>query len=236
MTDERRGIDPHPLRRSDPPQLGEVELVGRLASSDAGFVYAGRLDSRQVAVVVLSEGAEDDSYGRARFVRAVDEEAAVLDSRIIARETDPEVSPWVAVQVANWDEGTTLGRQLLAPVTLADIPHDQPVRGPAYRPHWFQRIGVGRWRVWPLPWPRALTAAGRWTFAASFAVILLIASLALWIAVKIFEDQPPPPQPPAPQPPGQTPPTPTQPTPTIPSIPTPSEPNQTGGTRVPPIV
>ena len=229
---------PAPLRRADPPQLGDVELEGRLGSSDAGFVYAGRAGERKAVVVVLTEGAEHDPYGRARFLRAVDELRDRRDGQVLGAETDPDVAPWVAIAVESWADGTRLGRDLLAPVTMAHVPHDEAVVGPDYRPHWYQRIGVGRWRLWPPPWPRALTSSGRWTFVASFALVLLIAALALWIAVRIFQNVPPGPQPPAPQPPGPTPPSPTEvsPTTTGPTQTAPQSPGPSGSPTVPPIV
>lgn len=236
MTDERT-VEPHRLRRGDPPQLGQVVLVGRLAVTDAGYVYAARAGRTQAAVVLLNEGAEADSYGRARFLAAIESTRNGAGHTVLAAETDPEVAPWIAVEVTSWEAARDIGRQLLAPVTLDDVPHPSAMAGPAFRPHWFRRADAGRWRLWPLPWPSMLSTAGRWTYLASFALVLLIASLALLVAVKIFENQPPGPPPPGPVPPGPTPPSPTQsPTPT-PSPPgRPSTPGETGRNEVPPIV
>jgi hypothetical protein len=238
MTDTRPALEPGRLRRGDPPQLGELVLVGRLGSNDAGHVYAARAGRQLAAVVMLGAGAEADSYGRARFLRSIETAEADPEHPVLAMDTDPDVAPWVAIAVPSWDVGHRLGKELLAPVVLDDVPHTLSVAGPAFRPHWYRRIGVGRWRVWPLPWPSALTSVGRWTYLASFALVLLIASMALWIAVKIFEDQPPtPPPPPAPIPPGPTPPSPTEtPTPSTPSDFGPRTPGPSGDTSIPPIV
>lgn len=238
MTDDRPALEPARLRRGDPPQLGDVVLVGRLAATDAGFVYAGRAGRQLAAVVMLGAGAETDSYGRARFLHALETAQADPEHPVLALETDPDVAPWVAVAVPSWEVAHHLGNELLAPVVLDDVPHATPASGPSFRPHWYQRIGVGRWRLWPLPWPSALSTIGRWTYLASFALVLLIASVALLIAVKIFEDQPPvPPPPPVPVPPGPTPPSPT----TTPTSPTPTDvepqsPRQSGEVPIPPIV
>jgi hypothetical protein len=215
-----------------------VVLLGRLATSDAGHVYAGRAGRQLAAVVMLGAGAETDSYGRARFLRALETAEADPEHPVLDLETDTDVAPWVAISVPSWEVGHRLGYELLAPVVLDDVPHTMTPAGPAYRPHWYERIGVGRWRVWPLPWPGALSTVGRWTYLASFALVLLIASLALWVAVNVFEDQPPtPPPPPVPIPPGPTPPSPTPtPTPTLPSDIGPPTPGSTGGSAVPPIV
>lgn len=220
-----------PLERSDPPRLGDVALSGRLEVTDAGIVYAGVLADQPVAVAMLTAGAEVDSYARARFHDAVhDARLAGTDTAVMAGEDEPEIAPWVAVRADSWDDGVKLAGALLAPVTLEQLAPVGPVRGPGFRPHWHSRPGPGRWRVWPLPWPTALSAAGRWTYVASFALVLAISAIALFIAVTLFEDQPPAPvNPPFP--------TPIQPTPSIrPTTPpttstppgTPTSPNGTG--------
>ena len=239
MTDQRQALEPSKLRRGDPPQLGDLVVVGRLAVTDSGIVYAARSGRDLAAVILLNEGAETDSYGRARFLEAVATAQGDPEHPVLASETHTEVAPWVAVGVPSWEVGRQIGCGLLAPVTLDDVPHTTAAAGPAYRPHWYQRSGVGRWRLWPLPWPAALTTAGRWTYVASFGLVLLIAALALLIAVKIFENQPPSPPPPGPVPPGPTPPSPSQtptPTPPTPTQGPPTSPGETGDSSVPPIV
>lgn len=228
MSDQQRRDDDvvSPLLRSDPPRLGEVALSGRLEATDSGVVYAGVLDEQPVVVALLSTGAETDSYARARFHDAVrDARLNGSDTDVLAGEDDPDIAPWVAVRASSWGDGAKLAGALLAPVALEHLPPTSPARGPRFRPHWWDRTGPGRWRVWPLPWPSALTSAGRWTALAAFAIVVAIASIALFIAVKIFEDQPPAPvTPPYPVPsvptPSQQPPT--TPTPTSPSSPTPT--------------
>lgn len=244
MTKWHAGVETHPLRRADPPSLGPVQLTARITETDSGMVYAGRLDTADVVVVVLGAGAETDSYARARFVDAVARLRADADGAVVAAEDEPEVAPWVALDAG---DGTAIARaratSLLAAVTLADRAPSGTAVGPGFRPHWLRRHGPGRWRVWPLPWPLRLSTASRWTFAAAFALVLAIAALALFIAVLIFRQQnPAPPQPPLPLP---TPTQPSQPTPTSPQSPTPSSPTPSvprpqptgpgSGTPLPPI-
>jgi hypothetical protein len=208
-----------PLRPSDPPRLGDVSLSGRLEVTDAGIVYAGVLDDQPVVVALLSAGAEVDSYARARFHDAVRDARLTEGTSVLAGEDAPEIAPWVAVRADSWDDGVKLAGTLLAPVTLQHLDPVGDVRGPEFRPHWSRRGGPGRWRIWPLPWPAALSTAGRWTYVASFALVLAISAIALFIAVKIFDGQPPAPvNPPFPSP--------TFPTPTLP----PTTPGPTTGT------
>lgn len=228
-----------PLLTNDPSRLGDIILSGRLDVSDAGVVYAGVLADQTVAVALLSKGAETDSYARARFHDAVrDARLAGADTTVVAGEDEPEIAPWAAVRSDTWDDGAKLAGALLAPVTLDHVASIGTPRGPGFRPHWFDRPGPGRWRVWPLPWPAALSSAGRWTYLLSFALVLVIASSALFISVKLFENQPPAPlNPPFPvpslPPPSWQPPTVTPtPPPTGPST-TPSPPRGTGSGNPP---
>jgi hypothetical protein len=199
---QRPQVQMQPLQRGDPPMLGDVMLRGRLGSCDAGVVFAGQLVDEPVAVVMLSEGAEGDSFARARFEAAgaalAEREADGGDhAGVLAFDRDAEVSPWFAIAAGEaWADGVGVSRSLLAAATLEDVAPVGEVRGPDFRPHWYRRRGVGRWRMWPLPWPTSLTSAGRWTFVAAFALMVAIASVALWIAVLIFQAQPPAPRPP----------------------------------------
>ncbi len=220
--------------------LGDVTIRGRLSSWDAGVVYAGHLVDQPVAVVMLTDGAETDSYGRARFDAAV--QALVDDGDdVVASDRDADIAPWVALTaVGSWSDAIGVAGRVLGQVTLQAETPPAPARGPDFRPHWYHSDGVGRWRVWPLPWPSAPGSASRWTLVAAFGLMLGIATLALWIATRVF-DTVPPPTPPTitriqPSPPLTLPPTPTPP-PTTPSS-GPTGPQSTGGpgTSVPPIV
>ncbi len=220
MTEEEVGAPVTSLERNDPRSLGGVALLGRLAASDTGIVYAGRLDGRQVAVALLTDGAETDTYARARFEAARSSLAGSSMVTVAAADSDVDIAPWVALRAESWAAGLATAQALLAPVSLEDVSAMGTHRGPEFRPHWTARRGVGRWRVWPLPWPTAVGAASRWTFVAAFALVLAISAVALFIAVKIFENQPPAPPGPGP---GPVPlPTPSNPAETSPASPTPT--------------
>jgi hypothetical protein len=199
---QRPPVRVQPLRHGDPPMLGDVMLRGRLGASDAGVVFAGQLVDQPVAVVMLADGAEVDSFARARFEAAgmaLSEDAEADDEagNVVASDRSSEVAPWFAIAAGEaWSDGLNLSRRLLAAATLDDVAPVGRVSGPDFRPHWYRRRGVGRWRVWPLPWPAALGGAGRWTVLAAFALMVGIASVALWIAVLIYHTQPPAPRPP----------------------------------------
>ncbi len=253
-----------PLLRRDPPAVGTIRLIGRLSSHDAGMTYAGhpqapksvpspedesaahRSDDlapggdrvspdMQITVVMLTSGAETDSYARARFRAAIAELESNNAKAVLAREDEEDLAPWVALDAASWTDGRDVGDRLLQAVTLEDQTPVGMVHGPQFRPHWWQRVNVGRWRLWPLPWPARLSSVGRWTFLASFAVICALAALALWIAVLVFRNQPPPAPTPGPGP-GPNPPS-TSPTspPREPQGPIPTQGGPTGRT-IPPIV
>jgi hypothetical protein len=228
---------PSALLKTDPPAVGDVVLSGRLGSHDAGTVYAGSVDGADVTVVMLTEGAETDSYARARFRQATSELAAEHPGVILATEDEEDLAPWVAMASTSWLEGDALAGRLMRAVTLEDRPSIGTVTGPDFRPHWWHRVGVGRWRVWPLPWPARLLSAGRWTFVASFALVCAIAALALWLAVQVFQNQVPPPPGPGPGPGPLPPPSPTSPSPTPTPSPIPGQQQgPTGAPPAPPIV
>jgi hypothetical protein len=194
-------------------------------------------DERRVAVVMLTAGAESDSYARARFRNAIADLDRDCPDAIVAEEDEEDLAPWVAVAVVSWDDGLAVGRRLLGAVTLEEQAPLGAVHGPEFRPHWWERVTVGRWRLWPLPWPSRLSSAGRWTFLAAFAVICAIAAIALWIAIQVFRNQPPPAPAPGPGPGPNPPPSPspTSPSPTDRPGPLPTQGGPTGRT-IPPIV
>ncbi len=219
MTEAAADVSVSALQRRDPRSLGGVDLIGRLTATETGVVYAGRFQGRPVAVVMLLAGAESDTYARARFERSKNQLAAT----VVAADADVDISPWAALRADSGDEGLAAACGMLAAVTLEHVPPVGAHAGPQFRPHWAARREVGRWRIWPLPWPASLTSASRWTYVAAFALVLAIAALALLIAVRLFENQ-------APAPPGPGPgpvPLPTQGSPS----PSPTEPSPSGSHR-----
>jgi hypothetical protein len=237
------------LERGDPPALGDVVLNGRLVADESAVVFAGEHDGDPVVAVMLTAGAAADSYARARFRDAVQQRRETADD-VLMSEDDSDFAPWVAMSADSSTSGAKSASALIAAVTLADREPIGTERGPGYRPHWFKKRRLGRWRIWPLPWPRWLRSVGMWTFSAAFALILAIATTALIISVLTLRTLPKPPVPPSPSTGPGLPippvPSPTQPTrpPTTPASPTPStgpsgpSPStvQPGTTGQPPIV
>jgi hypothetical protein len=211
-----------PLDRADPPALGSVVLTGRMKSDESAVVFAGERDGEPVVVIMLSAGAADDPFAQARFRAAIDrlgDGASVVDT-----ETDPDFAPWVAVRAASYDAALTAAAPLVGTLTVADHePTGQP-RGPAFAPHWYRHGSLGRWRLWPLPWPRWLRTAGMWTFMVAFALCLAIATAALLISILVLRTLPTPPTPPTP---------PSGPSLPVPPVPVPS-PNRSTPPTTPP--
>lgn len=240
MTAEAEAVRPvEPLLAGDPPRLGDVDLLGRLAVTGSAVVYAGVLSGEQVAVVMLSTGAELDSFARARFHDAVTAARAGSDevtAQVLATADDPQIAPWAAIPAESWDSGIAGAIALLTPVTLADRPVTPPADAPRFEPPWHTRPHPGRWRLWPLPWPAKLTSERRWTWLVAFLFMLALAALALLITVWILSGRPPTtPPPPYPQP---TTPTPSQQSqsPTPSPTPTPTGPSGGQGSGAPPII
>ncbi len=170
--------------------FGEIMIRGRLGSTHAGVVYAGQLAEQQVAVVVLSGGAEVDSFARARFEAAANALASDRTTEIVASNRDADIAPWVALSAGQgWAEAAHVSQWLLGAVVLEDVAPLGEVRGPEFRPHWYRR--GGRRRPWPMSASEVLGPAGRWTFVAAFGVMVTVAVLALWIATLVFQAQPP---------------------------------------------
>jgi hypothetical protein len=186
-----------PLQRADPPALGSVVLTGRIQADESAVVFAGEQAGEPVVVVMLTVGAAEDSFARARFHAAVD--ARLTDGgAVVDQELEPDFAPWVAVRADSYDAALSAAGPLVATLTVAEHEPAGRHRGPAFAPHWYRRATLGRWRLWPLPWPRWLRSAGIWTFAAAFALCLAIAAAALLISVLVLRTLPTPPTPPTP--------------------------------------
>ena len=61
--------------------------------------------------------------------------------------------------------------------------------GPDFQMHWWQNIRPGTWRMWPLPWPGRKDRAGWLSLLTSFLLMLLIASVAVLLAILVFQNQ-----------------------------------------------
>jgi hypothetical protein len=174
-----------PLRAGDPLILGAVLVRRRLASSDAGLVYAGWLVDRPVTVAVLTEGASADPFGRARFRQAGQALLADSTRTVVAAEMDGELVPWVAI--AGDDQAALdAAHALLAPVTLEHLASAGIAHGPDFRPSWYPRRNAGRSRPWPLPGASAADPVGRWTYVAALTLTIMLSCLSLWVATVVF--------------------------------------------------
>jgi hypothetical protein len=232
----------HPLLPDDPPRIGQFLLRERLVTDDAAVVFRGVANGEQAAVVLLTAGADGDPAARGRFRRRADELMTSSPESVAASDFDPEVAPWIAIPLVG-GRSPDVVHDLLNTVTMRTTGPSAPTRGPDFVPHWHPRRAPGRWRLWPLPWPAAGDAASRAALLWALALVMMLATLAVLIAIWLFRHQPPS-QVPLPQnsPLPSSPTTPSQPTspsntgPTHPSnSPTPSFTNSGGSPTNPPV-
>ena len=92
-----------------------------------------------ITVVMLTAGAEADSYARARFRQAIDDLDHDRPTLIVGREEENDLAPWVALTAASRAEGLAISERLLKAVTLEDQTPVGTVHGPEFRPHWWER-------------------------------------------------------------------------------------------------
>jgi hypothetical protein len=231
----------HPLRPDDPPRIGQFQLQERLVTDDAAVVFRGLANGQQAAVVLLTAGADNDPAARGRFRRAVDELRTSSPTSVAASDFDHEVAAWTAIPLLA-DRPPQAVHDLLNAVTMRTHAASAPSRGPDFVPHWHPQRTPGRWRLWPLPWPATGEAASRAALLWALALVMVLATLAVLIAIWLFHHQPPS-QVPLPQnSPTPSSPAPSQPTtpsntgPTHPSnSPTPSFTNSGGSPATPPV-
>jgi hypothetical protein len=180
----------HPLLPDDPPRIGQFLLRERLVTDDAAVVFRGVASGEQAAVVLLTAGADDDPAARGRFRRAVDELMTSSPESVAASDFDPEVAPWIAIPLVG-GRSPDVVHDLLNAVTMRPPGPSAPPRGPDFVPHWHPRRTPGRWRLWPLPWPAAGEAASRVALLWALALVMVLATLAVLIAIWLFRHQPP---------------------------------------------
>lgn len=212
---------PEPLLPSDPPKIGDFWLDSRLAAAPSGVAFLAHEtgDENPVMVVMLSQGASNDSAARDRFAGEVNkmhidtvvarggegQDDGRLAVRFRSEEDDPDLpdawplAPWVALAYDGSPMALAEAERLLATVDLSRAAPLSDPSGPSYRLHWIDETSTGTWRVWPLPWPGRHDRAGWVTIFISWLLMVLMAALALLIAVLIFsnapEQAPPPPVP-----------------------------------------
>jgi hypothetical protein len=234
----------HPLQPDDPPRIGQYRLLERLFTDDAAVVFRGLDDDRHVAVVLLTAGAHRDAAARGRFSRAVDDLVSRSPESVVDSDFDPEIAPWIALPMLAGRPPDAVPR-LLATVTMrqATVP-TSGAPGPDFAPYWHPRHTPGRWRLWPLPWPAVGQGASRAALLWALALVMLLATIAVLIAIWLFRYQPPsrvplPENSPVPSSPPSSGPSPTSPTNTSPTnsphSPSPTFTNSGGLTTIPPV-
>ena len=180
----------HPLRPDDPPRIGQFLLRERLVTDDAAVVFRGVADGKQAAVVLLTAGADGDPAARGRFRRAADELMTSSPESIAAFDFDPEIAPWIAIPLVAGRTSHAV-HDLLGTVAMRPLAPSPPAHGPDFVPHWHPRRTPGRWRLWPLPWPAAGEAASRAALLWALALVVLLATIAVLVAIWLFRHQPP---------------------------------------------
>lgn len=211
---------PVPLLPEDPPKVGDFWLDARLAANPAGVVYlAHRDDHAETMLIMLSAGAAADASARDRLAGEVnklhadtvvarggqDQAEGRLGYKFRGEDDDPvtpeskPLAPWVTLVYDGSPDALAEGRRLLTSVDLSSAPPLGAFSGPGFKLPWTGDTRVGRWRIWPLPWPGRYDRAGALPIFASWLLTLVMCGLALLIAVLIFQnapvETPPPPVP-----------------------------------------
>ena len=199
-----------PLLPEDPVRVGDFWIDSRLAESPAGVVYSAHADgSDPVMLIHLRDGAASDPAARARFsgeINAMHIDTVVArggqgqdEGRMAVRfrdeDDDPIVAshrplaPWVALAFSGSPAAVAEAQRVLAAVDLVHTPQLGSPAGPDFQMHWWQNIRPGTWRMWPLPWPGRKDRAGWLSLLTSFLLMLLIASVAVLLAILVFQNQ-----------------------------------------------
>ena len=199
-----------PLLPGDPVRIGDFWIDSRLAESPAGVVYCAHADgSDPVMLIHLRDGAASDPAARARFSGEInamhidtvvarggqDQDEGRMAVRFRDEDDDPIVAshrplaPWVALAFSGSPKAVAEAKRVLAAVDLVHTPQLGSPAGPDFQMHWWQNIRPGTWRMWPLPWPGRKDRAGWLSLLTSFLLMLLIASVAVLLAILVFQNQ-----------------------------------------------
>ena len=200
----------YPLLPEDPVRVGDFWIDSRLAESPAGVVYCAHADgSDPVMLIHLRDGAASDPAARARFSGEInamhidtvvarggqDQDEGRMAVRFRDEDDDPIVAshrplaPWVALAFSGSPKAVAEAQRVLAAVDLVHTPQLGSPAGPDFQMHWWQNIRPGTWRMWPLPWPGRKDRAGWLSLLTSFLLMLLIASVAVLLAILVFQNQ-----------------------------------------------
>ncbi|MFT8396370.1 hypothetical protein [Propionibacterium sp.] len=205
-------VDSYPLLATDPPKINGFWLDSRLVARAGGVVYLAHAEGQpHVMLLVLADGAAKDAAARDRLAGEVNRMHADTvvarggqgqdDGRLahlfrngpdnpVAANPSP-AAPWVALA---WDDSPAAlaeADRLLRTVDLSGTSQLGNVAGPAFTLPWAGNSRPGVWRSWPMPWPGHKDRASWVPLLASWLLMVLLGSLALLIAVLIFQNRPP---------------------------------------------
>lgn len=210
--DPQQFADQYPLDPTDPVRIGDFWLDSRLTATTAGMAFAAHEDKGdQVMLLLMSEGAAGDHAARERFsgeVNAMHIDTVVArgghgqdDGRMGVRfrgeDDDPIVAehtplaPWVALAFDGTVRAVAEAERILRAVDLERTAPLGTPAGPDYKLHWSDRRAHGTTRLWPLPWPGRGDRAGWVSMFVSWALMMLLAAVAVLLAILVFQNQPP---------------------------------------------
>lgn len=168
--------------------------AGAAADKNARDRFSGMINGQHIDDVLARGGHEQDEGRLGRRFRSEDDDPVDPD------DSHP-IAPWAALALtgepANAQRISELARDILAEVDLIELAPIGRPSGPDYRLPWIDRFAPGHNRVWPLPWPGRYTRAGFLSILASWALMMVLAAIAVLIAILIFRNsapQSPPPQ------------------------------------------
>ena len=168
--------------------------AGAAADKNARDRFSGMINGQHIDDVLARGGHEQDEGRLGRRFRSEDDDPVDPD------DSHP-IAPWAALALtgepANAHRISELARDILAEVDLIELAPIGRPSGPDYRLPWIERFAPGHNRVWPLPWPGRYTRAGFLSILASWALMMVLAAIAVLIAILIFRNsapQSPPPQ------------------------------------------
>ncbi|MFZ2625919.1 MAG: hypothetical protein WAX29_11875 [Propionibacterium sp.] len=205
-------VDSYPLLTTDPPKIDEFWLDSRLVARSSGVAFLAHAEGQpQVLLLVLADGAAKDAAARDRLAGEVNKMNAATvvarggqgqdDGRLghlfrngpdhpVAADPTP-AAPWVALAWDGSRDALAEADRLLRTVDLSSTPLLGQASGPSFTLPWVGNSRPGAWRAWPLPWPGRKDRAGWVPLLASWLLMVLLATLALLIAVLIFQNRPP---------------------------------------------
>ena len=208
----RPSVNAFPLLPTDPPRIGRWWLDARLVARPSGVAFLAHADGQaSTMLILLSRGAAGDAAARDRLageINRMSEDTVIarggqgqdqgrLAHLFVSQADDPvgpghaATAPWT---VLAWDDSDNALREadrLLRSVDLSGSPELGTPSGPGFSLPWIGHSTPGNWRLWPPSWPDRKDRTGWVPMLASWLLMILAATLALLIAVLIFQNPPP---------------------------------------------